>query len=381
MRFSSPHLEQACTAMPFRQLSQSKRRAKNALLIGLGSAFLFIPAAEVTLRLLCTYCTWTEENQGHFASPYDLRMGSWYYNRPPNTVTRYQQKEFAYDIKTNSLGFRDMEHPVSKPPGEIRILAVGDSFTEGQGARFEQTWLNQLGRALGTEHAGSRFRMINAGTVGSDPFFGYRNLVDRLLVFKPDIVLLVVNHSDVMEVVLRGGMERFLPDGTVKSVDPADIVSPTIARLYEWSHFARFIFLELFDYTHHMIPRTKRDQLAQQALEKIQDLVLDYGKLLQSKDIAFSIIIHPFRSELRRNQYDELDILREFALHHRVNVIDAKPYLYQKLLDHGHRLEEIYWPSDNHFTEVGYRYFAEAIQLGLAPTIAAIKAEASEGKK
>ena len=46
--------------MPFRQLSQSKRRAKNALLIGLGCAFLFIPAAGVTLRLLCTYCTWTE---------------------------------------------------------------------------------------------------------------------------------------------------------------------------------------------------------------------------------------------------------------------------------------------------------------------------------
>ncbi len=44
---------------------------------------------------------------------------------------------------------------------------------------------------LSAEDAGSRFRIVNSETVGSHPFFGYRKLVDRLPLFKPDIVLLL----------------------------------------------------------------------------------------------------------------------------------------------------------------------------------------------
>jgi len=351
--------------MPLPSQINSKRRVRGVIIITLISLCLFMPAAELTLRILCTYCTWTEQNKGYFVSPYSIRKNSWYHVRSPNAVSSYQQQEFDYEIRTNSLGVRDIEHPLSKPPGELRIIAIGDSFTEGQGASFEQTWLNQLGRNLNTEHTGSRFRMICGGTAGSDPFFGYRILVDKLLVYRPDFVLLIVNHSDIMDVIVRGGMERFLPDGTVKGVDP-----PDPPWLYESSHFARFILFELFDYTHLMITRLERDKKAQQALEKIMDLVGEYNAQLRSMNIDFKLVIHPLRGELRRNRYDELDLLREFALQRRIEVIDTKPYLYEKLIERENRLEDIYWPGDNHFTELGYRYFAEAVEAGLAPNIA-----------
>jgi len=333
---------------------------RNAIIVTIISIFLFIAAAELVLRISCAYCTYTEQNGGRFVSPYSTHKSSWYHVRPPNAVSSYKQQEFDYEIRTNSLGFRDIEHSISKPPGELRLMAIGDSFTEGKGARFEQTWLNRLGSTLNAKNTGMHIRIICGGASGSDPFFGYRMLVDKLLVYRPDLVLLVVNQSDITDVIVRGGMERFLPDGTVKGIDP-----PDMPWLYESSQFVRFILFELFDYTHLLIARAERDKKAQQALEKIKNLVRKYNSLLESRGTDFTLVILPFRGEVKRNQYDKLDQLREFALQHQIDVIDTLPYLHRKLEEHQNRLEDLYWPIDAHLTELGYRYLAEAVEAGL----------------
>ena len=104
----------------------------------------------------------------------------------------------------------------------------------------------------------------------------------------------------------------------------------------------------------------------------------DYSALLESKGIEFALVLLPFRGELKRNRYDELDGLARFSLHHQITVIDTKPYLYRKLLEHDKRLADIYWPIDNHFTERGYRYFAEAVEAGLHGTIDRAKSRATK---
>jgi hypothetical protein len=46
-----------------------------------------------------------------------------------------------------------------------------------------------------------------AGVAGSDPFYEYRLLVDKLLACQPDLVMTVVNVSDVIDVIVRGGKD------------------------------------------------------------------------------------------------------------------------------------------------------------------------------
>lgn len=324
------------------------------------SLLLFIPAAEIVLRITCDYCTWTEENGEGFVSPYGQHEPSWYHVREPNSVTTLRLPEFDYEIRTNSLGFRDIEHPVEKPAGEFRLLAIGDSFTEGWGARFEYTWLNELGRRLGDKYPDADLRLMSGGSSGSDPFFGYRNLEDRLLAYQPDRVLLVVNDSDIHDILMRGGMERFLPDGTMKGVD-----GPDAPFLYEHSQFARFILFEVFDYTHSLLRRPERNRRAREAMRSLQDLLLDYQSLLASRGIGFTLVVQPYDKELVLLEYQRLGGLVAFARQHGIHVIDTVAYLSRKLQEHEGRLEALYWPTDGHFTELGYRYFAEAIEQGL----------------
>jgi len=108
---------------------------------------------------------------------------------------------------------------MAKAPGELRILAIGDSFTEGQGAPFDQTWLSVLGRNLNRPESTHQFTMMVGGVAASDPFYAYRILVDKLLAYQPDLVMMAVHRNDVIDAIIRGGEERFLPNGRVKGVE------------------------------------------------------------------------------------------------------------------------------------------------------------------
>ncbi len=333
---------------------------RSTLIVAAITLLLFIPAAEIALRITCDYCTWTEKSGEGLVSLYGVTEPTWYHVREPNSVTTFELPEFDYEIRTNSLGFRDIEHPLDKPAGEFRLLAIGDSFTEGWGARFERTWLNVLAGNLEANYPDANFRVISGGSSGSDPFFGYRNLEDRLLAYRPDWVLLVVNDSDIHDILVRGGMERFLPDGTTRGAD-----GPDMPFLYKHSQFARFILFEVFDYTHSLLRRPERNRRAALAIQSLKDLLREYKSLLDARGIRFTLVLQPYRNEVARQEYQRLGELVDFAQQHSIDMIDTRHYMSQKLQEHEGRLEDLYWPIDAHFTELGYRYFAEAVEQGL----------------
>jgi lysophospholipase L1-like esterase len=80
-----------------------------------------------------------------------------------------ERDSFTIDVpaRTNALGLRD-EPLAPKAPGELRVLCLGDSFTFGQGVRFEDTWPELLERCLERAHAGRPIRAVNAGVGGYD---------------------------------------------------------------------------------------------------------------------------------------------------------------------------------------------------------------------
>jgi lysophospholipase L1-like esterase len=118
---------------------------------------------------------------------------------PPLMQATYFRQEFRTDIRINSLGLRGPEVTRSKAPGTLRILALGDSFTEGSEVPWEDVLSARLERALNAE-PGPRVEVINAGVRG----YGTADellLLERLgFDLSPDLILLgFCVHNDVSD--------------------------------------------------------------------------------------------------------------------------------------------------------------------------------------
>lgn len=103
----------------------------------------------------------------------------------------YRKEGEAY-LKINSLGYRDREHDLTRPPDTFRIAVLGDSFTEARQMPIEDTYWNQLGKELGAcpALAGLELEVLNFGIGGygtGQALLTYELDARR---FEPDLVLL-----------------------------------------------------------------------------------------------------------------------------------------------------------------------------------------------
>ena len=109
------------------------------------------------------------------------------YDRP---AWPYFDADGCVEVSINSLGFRDEEFPLAKPPGELRVLAIGDSFTFAQGCRAEDGWTEVLEELL-AEAEGRPVQVMNAGFTGggSWPQEYAPWVLAHALAFEPDRVI------------------------------------------------------------------------------------------------------------------------------------------------------------------------------------------------
>lgn len=99
-------------------------------------------------------------------------------------------------IHKNTLGFRDRDFALRKPPGTYRILVLGDSFTWGVGLNVEETIPKQLEIDL-SHDTPPRVEVINAATPGYNTIDELAELKSRGIQYDPDMILLVYLLNDV----------------------------------------------------------------------------------------------------------------------------------------------------------------------------------------
>jgi hypothetical protein len=108
------------------------------------------------------------------------------------------QRAFTHGapVETNALGLRDRDYG-PKPPGAVRILALGDSQTFGLGLALEDTWPKQLERALREAEGGVAWEVVNAGVPGTDVWQHERMLETLAPALEPDHVVLGFYVNDL----------------------------------------------------------------------------------------------------------------------------------------------------------------------------------------
>lgn len=318
---------------------------------------------EISLRFIPYFKTSSEKSEGVYVNYYGQVKNSWYHTWEPNSNnTISSSNEFNFHFKANSLGLREKEFSKNKPDTVTRIMVLGDSYVAGVGADSNDTWPSQLEKILNGKYD-HRFEVINAGVSGSDPFYCYTLLRDKLITYTPDAVIVAVNTSDIYDFIYRGGRERFYPDGTTHYK-----LGPWFEPLFHYSYFFRFL-VRVTGYGKALERRSEIPKWNRIATDSIASVLADSKMLCDRNQIKFLSVIHPNggfaiqnlgNTVLKSFYYSvpaDIHLLGKKLTY--TNNIDVSTELMKEVNDFNYK--EYVWPSDKHFTAKGYAYFASIV--------------------
>lgn len=103
---------------------------------------------------------------------------------------------FEYAEESNSLGFRDREHPVDAPAGSTRIAILGDSITAGWGIESAADAFPALVEA-GLRERGLAVDLMSLGVSGYNTTQEVELLRAKILPYQPDLVVVAFCLNDI----------------------------------------------------------------------------------------------------------------------------------------------------------------------------------------
>ncbi|HEX4781045.1 MAG TPA: hypothetical protein VH301_09850 [Usitatibacter sp.] len=148
--------------------------------------------------------------------------------KPMYSSDRVQWGNLRFPVRTNSLGFRDATMRVvsKQPQGKRRLVIIGDSFTEGIGLGWDETFVGRFAKAE------PQLEVLDAGVLSYAPSVYYRKtawLLDSGYAF--DELLVYIDISDLQDEALA---YRERADGTIEYVGYginywATVANPTMS--------------------------------------------------------------------------------------------------------------------------------------------------------
>jgi hypothetical protein len=133
---------------------------KKFCLAAAACVFFFLILEGLCSSLFVAYQLWSPEERRTMSGPsmqYDKELG-WV-----SVANFYEKNYYApnIDLRTNSRGFRAHEEFTERvPPGKLRIICSGDSFTFGEGVENNHTWCQDL------ESIDDRLQTVNMAESG-----------------------------------------------------------------------------------------------------------------------------------------------------------------------------------------------------------------------
>ena len=317
------------------------------------SLIFFLFCLELGVRLTGMYTTFSEDSKGNFWFEWAHERDNVVYAFPPNEYFEMDIGDTVFQYEINELGYREREMPLHSEPSAQRVFVVGDSFTEGNGADYENSWTRRLGARVQMIHPEAEFYVC--GISGLDPHYAWASIKKQLLAYKPTHIITTVNDSDFDDQIIRGGYSRFQPDGSVK-YRPA----PWFLPVYRFSHIVRMLVHEFLDYDYFLIRRNNRETQRAEVADSITQCLHDINKLCIQNEVKFMTVIHPvphsicYESEVVKSEV--------FALNsHRFDFSVIRMYQPLKQAMTGPDCTSYHWEQDSHFNAKGYQLFASLL--------------------
>jgi hypothetical protein len=332
------------------------------------SIVFLIILLEIGLRITGLFDTYSEKLGNGYVTYYDQSTPDWYHTWGPDQEVIYTQQEFQYTFKTNTLGLREKEFPKQKPDSVFRLICIGDSYTDGDGADYPNTYPRFLETKLNSTGKGT-YQVLNAGVCGSDVFFMNSLLRDRLMSYNPDAVIYLLNRSDIDDVIFRGGKERFLADGSCR-FRPAPWFHPAV----RFSHVVRMSNYAFGIHNETLLNRKQLKQETENAIELLTEEVNEGKEMCRQKGIKCIVLMHPapnsyFHQITAASLLPGFQALGQDIVHEdlslEIDLIEAMQ-LQTDLMRYvqafaGLQLEDYAWPINGHFNAAGYNIVSNIV--------------------
>lgn len=226
--------------------------------------------------------------------------------------------EYAF----NSLGVRGPEPPATKPPGTVRVVALGDSVTAGAGVPYADSYPSVLGARLAS-HGVQAVPASMGGWNTVEELHFLRHNVDRLA---PDVVALLYVMNDADRLSPWETAER-APAGVWGRLYRTLVVH---SRLFEWGAWVYAAKLKPTDWAGLRAMRKRKQEAAaagplfapsqpgwlesRQALAEILAVCREHGAAL---------VIYGWNLGSYPPGPTMVERLREFGAEHDVPVFDT----------------------------------------------------------
>ena len=287
--------------------------------------------------------------------------------------------EIDNPVELNSLGFYDAE-PLDADEVDLRVLAVGDSFTAAMNVPRPDVWTAVLESEL-RRHGHPRADVVNLGIdgTGSDVHLALlRRYVPR---FRPDVAIVAFFANDVDD-VLDGRFARECHAGYVLAYQTraqrdalrarvdAHLERSALRWAFERSYLVR-LALNLAQGPHNLFrlgfvaPRRAELERGPRVLARRRLALRRSFEGLEAlgRDCACRLLIVPVPA--RRDLAASLRVLQSQIGSLELEVVDVLPHMVRALERDGRAPSDLFFVHDNHLNAYGNRLFGWAVARAL----------------
>jgi lysophospholipase L1-like esterase len=305
--------------------------------------------------------------------------------------------EHLHRLYTNSLGFKDATvRRVPLKTSTRRVVLIGDSFTEGVGLPFEDTFAGML-YAAGQEHS-PKIEFLNAGVASYSPTIYYRKIkyfldqglrFDELVVF-PDMSDVLdeasryfcIDEDPVYRSYCAGDVFSRVEFNIGRFLQTRFVMTDTIRMhiksvLHDWrspgknprlerSYFDRWAAPDFDPHAHFnaplFAPLGVEGGIAR-SLGQMQKLL----ELTRAHGIKLSVVVYPYGSQIaygqRNNRY--IDMYLDFCERNGIRFINLFPAFFAAADAHADWRKRYFFFNDFHYTAEGNRLLFEQLARSL----------------
>jgi hypothetical protein len=332
---------------------------------------------KALLAILCTifiFFVFIDFLLAHFFLVPSFVIPNYYYDHDLKSNKKHYGNwgEIRYTFFTNSLGFKDSAiRKVDLQNDKYRIIFLGDSFTEGVGYSYDQTFVGIFAKFLGNE----KYEVLNAGVVSYYPKLYYLKLKYLLedIGLKVNEVIIFIDISDIQDEFANQNKRPYYT-----------YYIRWLRAFFRQNSFSFYQYIELksslgHSYNKAMVKLGLRKEkivdrdlwtldqktfdswgrkglkLCDQSMEKLYQLCLKHH-------LKLTIAVYPWsRQILNRDLYPiQVTHWRNFAKKRNIGFINYFPHFIDKE-DVNLMISQNFIPSDDHWNETGHKLVANIL--------------------